>query len=158
MIGSWSKWYGFTNDGSLFNFTNDTYGIYKVRGIDKNGLTINIPRIGGIDKEGILYIGRSGLKRNRSFRSILRRLSEFYFGNHSGGWTSDLSYEYCLSYQKAFKNYRYEASILQVPDKEIEKREAKELEDYFVKYGELPPYNSSFPYKLKHKLEKMRKK
>jgi len=41
-----------------------------------------------------------------------------------------------------------------LPDYLINKCEAKELEIYFKKDGELPPYNSSFPNELKPLLER----
>lgn len=44
-----------------------------------------------------------------------------------------------------------------LPDYSINKYEAKELEIYFKKYGELPPYNSSFPNELKPLLERKHK-
>ena len=54
-------------------------GIYKIRMVDKDGKPIPINRIGGIDLEGIIYIGQSVRLRER--------IEDFIRGSHSGGRT-----------------------------------------------------------------------
>ena len=150
----WSNWHRIEDEGMVSGIIHDCYGIYRIRAVKSSGEAIVIPRIGGMDDQGIIYIGRSGYKNKKTYRTLSQRIREFWNANHSGGWTADLSYRCCLKKVKGFKDYEYDVQIMTLPDHLIDKSEAKELEIYFKKYGELPPYNSSFPNELKPLLER----
>jgi hypothetical protein len=155
---NWSDWYKIGDKGKVSAIVDDCYGIYRIRAVKPSGKAIPIPRIGRTDNQGIIYIGRSGHKKKKTYRTLSQRIREFWHENHSGGWTAALSYSYCLNKVKEFKGYKYEVQIMILPDHLIDEYEAKELGIYFKKYGELPPYNYSFPNELKPLLERSDKK
>ncbi len=84
-------------------FEQDKFGVYQIRIVDGDNKPIPIPRIGGTDPDGIIYIGRSGYKSHKADRSLAKRISEFERGPHSGGETYDLMKRYC----KCFGNTPY---------------------------------------------------
>jgi hypothetical protein len=62
------------------------YGTYRVCMSDAAGTPLVLNRLCGADREGIIYIGRSGYLGGKTKRTLGQRLSEFYFeGPHSGG-------------------------------------------------------------------------
>lgn len=65
-IMGWSNWKRFCE----IEWENipENSGAYYIRCVNKFGKPINIVRLGGVDKEGIIYIGESG----RNLRSRLK--------------------------------------------------------------------------------------
>lgn len=116
------------------------FGVYRIRIAAPSGKAIPICRIGGVDREGIVYIGRSGLIRKRG-RTIAIRLSEFPTQNHSGGRLHKKMEKVLLGKQQ-FRHHHLEAEAVKLPIKLIKKAEANLLQKYFRTFGEWPPCNS----------------
>lgn len=143
----WGSWHEI--ERANFN-ERDYFGIYEIQMVNQLGHPIPISRIGGIDKEGIIYIGRSGLKRPRT---LSRRLHEFQIGKHSGAKTYELVSEVLERLKPAYSNHKLQYRAIHLPvDKvkgdmpEIVFKEGRALGDYFSKYAELPPCNSNFSW------------
>lgn len=140
----WRAWFELGEQvewGPLYSL----HGIYRVRATTPDGQPISIPRIGGTDPEGILNIGRSGVRTRKTNRSLGQRLWEFAArGRHSGAYTYSLATER-LSLLPAFTGHRIWASVVILPDEEILQAEQNALHAYFARYCELPPYNAAFP-------------
>ena len=77
----WQDWFEL---GEETDWPSGVYGIYRVRVTNPQGAPIPIPRIGGVDPDGILNIGRSGFTTSKTDRSLGRRLWEFWRVAHSG--------------------------------------------------------------------------
>lgn len=146
----WTKWYSI--DDAMSSIPPIAYGIYKIRVTNSKGIPICIDRIGGVDDSGIVYIGRSGFKKKSPNRTLITRIWEFYQGNHSGGDTYYLSNQHRLSLTNNFRSHEINACCLILPDKSISQMEGAFLLQYFKRFGELPPFNSNFPFQIKHKL------
>ena len=128
----------------------DQPGIYRIR-LMKSGEPIEIPRFNGVDKDGVLAIGCS--------ENIERRRKQFIRaskGNH--GHSEGIQWylvHHCSGFEK--KDYSLQFQFLQAKSKEDAKRvEEDELWDYFCKYSEAPPLNSSLPRREK-KFDEIRK-
>jgi hypothetical protein len=127
------------------------YGIYQIRMVDDAGDSLPIPRITRIDEEGIIYIGRAVprntlAKRIREFQSV----TQFKNVSHHGGETYNLM-RFNLKYSgHAYQKHKLQYKVMRLegePKSKIEEEEINTLANYFNKYGELPPCNSSFPEK-----------
>lgn len=114
------------------------FRVYRIRLANAANQAISVPRICGLDRQGLLYIGRSALSSSVR-RTIANRLSEFLGGNHSGGKTY-AGARRMLSAK--FKGYHLEAQALPMPDLKIKSCEKNLLGAYFRSFGELPPLNS----------------
>jgi len=170
MDGAWSSWSRANQDN--IGVERGYYGIYQIRVVNEHGIPIPIPRFGGVDDQGIIYLGKSGAPDARTDRSLATRIQEFISRSHSGGETYDLvrrsqpfqghplrdhhihystkSLEaireaYCqgpLQGQAHLANGLPEAFLIQ--DAEL-----NALAAYFKRYSELPPCDSNFPRKWK---------
>ncbi len=85
MVDPWREWQDIENAKKK---ESDCYGVYQIRIIDNNRRPIPIPRIGGVDKEGIIYIGKAEPKH-----PLGHRIDDFLAGRHSGSGTYDLMWE-----------------------------------------------------------------
>ncbi len=122
-----------------------SYGIYRIRISNREGVPIEISRLGGLDSDGILDIGRSGLRTAKSDRSLGQRLWEFWQGrNHSAAYTFGLA-RALMSGMPLFQGHRLWASIVVLADEAIKKAEEDAIREYFDRFLELPPYNGAFP-------------
>lgn len=126
------------------------FGVYEIAIVDAKGKPIPITRLTGVDKSGLLYIGRSGFRYQKSNRTIANRIKEFLYGPHSGGETYDKVFEVFKKTQK-FSKHRLKVRASVLADRQIISEEIKLLKKYFSKYGELPPLNSSMPRKPKER-------
>jgi len=116
-------------------------GVYVIR--KKN----SIPRIGGIDKNGILYIGQA--------YNLAQRLNLYQYAGHKATyfllrqsqiacrilgekWRSDKELYSILGSLKA-------KSVYPLSKKSLNKAERAILFAYLKKFGELPPLNSNLP-------------
>lgn len=125
----------------------DGYGIYRIRVVDSFKRPIPIPRMAAVDKEGVIYIGRSGYRRQKTGRTVNVRLGEFVGKDqHSGGITYSLAMR-TLKHIRRFKSHGLQASARIVSDQMIDALEERELKKYFERFGELPPCNSAMPRK-----------
>ncbi|MBZ0124931.1 MAG: hypothetical protein K8F32_01035 [Rhodocyclaceae bacterium] len=118
------------------------YGLYQIHAVKPSGKPIPIPRMRMSDRDGILYIGRSGLKRKSPVRTLANRIREFENKQHSGG----ITYADAASRLKGVPRYaghQLEVRAMFLPDAMIVQEEARIIKNYFRKYAELPPCNSS---------------
>jgi len=138
---AWQPWFDMKN---IPNESYSKHGIYRIRLSTPEGKAIGVPRIGGVDDDGILSIGRSGFRSAKTNRSLGTRLWEFLHKAHSSAYTYGLATK-SLVLLPAFAGHCLWASIQEIPDDEIAVVEAKALRKYFDQYLELPPYNGAFP-------------
>lgn len=118
------------------------HGIYQIRAVTPRGKPIRINRLLGADPEGVLYVGRSGLKFRSPSRTIANRLREFLKQQHSGGITYAKACS-CLNGTPRFAGHQLQVRALFLEDKHITATESSVLAEYFAKHAELPPCNSS---------------
>jgi hypothetical protein len=138
----------------------DFFGIYQIRMVNEGGHPLTVNRIMGVDGEGLIYIGKAGPKRTLGSR--IRRfvkVSQWAKARHSGGETYVLLSVNLIRLEHAYRKHRVQYRVMRVGGvgsqtggqetlrQKIEEEESKALADYFHKYGELPPCNSSFPRK-----------
>lgn len=146
-MGKWSDWVEIelakSSSGPFDNF-----GIYQIRAVAPSNEPIPICRLVGIDSLGILYVGRSGYRYQRSKRTIANRIREFVRQQHSGGITY-ASARKVLQQSPKFSQHRLQVRAMFLPDDKIGKAESSVLNDYFSIYAELPPCNSSLPTGIK---------
>lgn len=160
----WSSW----QDIEQVKVEQRSYpGIYQIRMVNQDGNPRSIPRLMGTDEEGILYIGkvtpnRTLAKRIREFQSAAR----FGSASHSGGETYVLVWMNLIQSDPAYKDCKIQYRVMSLYADlgvqedfrhRIEEEESKALADYFHKYGELPPCNSSFPGKWNVFSERLQK-
>jgi hypothetical protein len=117
------------------------YGVYQIRAATAAETPIPIPRVRGVDPQGILYVGRSGFWSRSRSRTIANRIHEFLVKRHSGGIT------YARAGLRLKRTEPFTGHLLQVraaflEDRQIVLKEASVLDQYFAKYAELPPCNS----------------
>jgi hypothetical protein len=123
------------------------WGIYRVRMVDAKGRPVPLQRLCGVDRDGIIYIGRSGKSTCKSDRSTKKRLGEFFnHGSHSGSWTYWQAKK-VFQRLKKYEPHRIEAAVICLKDDDIYSGEKRALRAYFEEFGELPPFNSSWPGK-----------
>lgn len=155
----WSSWEGI--EQTKFK-ERGCFGIYQIRVVDRVGNPLPVGRIVGVDQEGVIYIGKAGpvqtlAKRIHKFENV----SKLGKAKHSGGETYILLKMKLIFSDHAFKNHKLQYKVVhldtdrigpELNGKEnfkhkIETEEINALADYFNKYGELPPCNSTFPGK-----------
>lgn len=108
-----------------------------------------IQRVGGADKKGILYIGKSLALRNR--------LYEFWETQHPASallWTypkiASLILKKRVKGTKDVERLVGEFNVAvayPIQREHVDKAERTVIHAYFLRYGELPPLNFSFPMK-----------
>jgi len=109
-------------------------------------LNKQIHRVGGIDKAGILYIGKS--------RTLRDRLWEFWNTDHDASaylWENPRIASKVLGFRRLSSQQlerhlgNLKARIARIPLNELASAEEALLYAYVMNYGELPPLNFSFP-------------
>jgi len=117
------------------------YGIYQIRAVTPAGEPIPISRLAAVDPLGILYIGRSGYRRQHTRRTVAHRIGEFLRRQHSGGHTYARAVK-VMRRNPAFAGHRLQARARFFSDDEIDAAEGETLREYFLTCAELPPCNS----------------
>ncbi|MBI2171949.1 MAG: hypothetical protein HYU30_08040 [Chloroflexi bacterium] len=98
-MAEWTEWQDLEEDLYEDDATRNR-GVYQVRIVNARGEPIPVPRLGGVDKEAIYYIGKSG----RSCRYELKRfLSSLREGGEVWDGVSDE-----LERVQGFSGYRLE--------------------------------------------------
>lgn len=144
MPGRWTTWKPLEEE---YFQAEDSCGIYEIRIVDGDDTAIPLHRVGGIDRVGILYIGKSGVSTARSPRTLAKRLEEFFWSGrpHSGGETYELMIP---QLRRRLGKFQLHYRVMLLDDEDIETQEKQQIQGYFQEYGELPPCNSAFPGKL----------
>lgn len=134
----WSKWFALT----VFP-EHKGAAVYKVR-MTRKGHPIPIPRIGGKDKNGILFYGETKTLSTRTLNFLAA--AEYNKGAHSEGFTY---YFFRDLYTKRFKGRpKLEFAYQRTRNKkEAKNLEARYIGNYMQKFGEPPPLNSGIPRK-----------
>ena len=116
-------------------------GVYYIRCVNNSGNPIRIPRLGGVDNEGIVYIGETGRNLRNRVRNFWKTAHNFRVSSHIGGW----NYSY-WGYNKIFPLKNLEFSYMSCKNKDhSERMEVDCLWDYrkTKSYIDLPPLNFS---------------
>jgi len=152
----WTKW----NDiEKAYINEKSYYGVYKIRMVNNSGYPIEIQRVGGNDKEGIIYIGRAKpnytlSKRIQQFTNVAINMR---LDSHSGAETFVLMRMILECKDKANPNNNLQYQVLRINSdkvqvdinnienirKQVKNEEIKALAEYFIEFSELPPCNSS---------------
>jgi len=133
-----------------------TVGVYSLMLLNKKGTARPISRAGGVDREGILYVGRSGDSQSRS---LYKRLLEFWNTASAKQGKAGRPVDQHVAgthYQRSQAKTAFPLESIgvqpaplgkagQIPLAKIKKRERELLDDYVKKYKELPPLNHSWP-------------
>lgn len=108
-------------------------GVYMIRCVDSEGKPIKIPRAGGIDEEGILYIGKTiNLReRTKSFWDVALKGTR---KKHSGASTY-----YYFDFNRVFPKDQLE--VRWIITHQPERIEKLLLNSYMKKYLDTPPLN-----------------
>jgi len=141
-MAEWSEWIDIERACARVGPFGD-YGIYQVRVVMKDGLPFSITRFASVDSSGLVYIGRSGFRKNGRGRTVANRLREWLTLQHSGANTYARAAP--ILDASVYADRRLQARAMFVPDEEIEAAEARTLDEYFSRHAELPPCNSSTP-------------
>lgn len=131
----WRKWQPIDSIYSNISLLGQK-GIYQIRMVDRDKKPITIPRLAGVDTEGIVYIGKSVRLRPR--------IEDFLGGRHSGGGSYYLVYRHLIR-SKRFRTHSLQFRVLTCEEPALEIKEANILRKYFYKFCELPPFNSTVP-------------
>ena len=109
-------------------------GVYEIAALDKAGKSKAIPRAGGVDERGVLYIGRSLKLRNRL--DLFRRGLFEGLKGHIAGRTYKKRPRIQAIAPKRNLGFRFEHCD------DLEEREKQRLDRYIQKFGEVPPLNA----------------
>ena len=129
-----------------------SFGVYYIIALNKKGGPKTIPRCAGLDKKGILYIGKGG---NSGNSSLYTRLQAFWGTTkkkkkkNSGSHTAGNNYRSCNAQDKfpreqlgvCWKRLRKQ----NLTDNDLKKEEKKHINAYVNEFKELPPLNHSCP-------------
>ena len=143
-----SRWSTWRNTDLVQDKELSSFGIYEIRMVDGREQPLPVSRIGGIDEDGIVYIGGAGYSTSRT---LAQRIREFQrkSGGHSGRYTYRLMHDVLgVVSKRAFFDDKLQYRAMRMPGADAEMLKQEEVETlarYFTRYGELPPCNSSFP-------------
>ena len=123
-------------DDQFWDLIPDSGGIYFIYGYN-NKLPFKINRVLRVDKDGVLYIGKSENLRKR-LRILLRTINPKLKSN---AHTFGKKYNDNKKLRQAFPLHSLHVSYQVSKNAKI--LESKKLGDYIAKFGEVPPFNSS---------------
>lgn len=132
---NWSKWQAIESVRHNIGLLRQM-GLYQIRMVDNNSRPITIPRLRGVDTEGIIYVGQS--------TRIRPRIEGFLRGNHSGGGMYFLVYRRLKKYEP-YRDHSLQFRVMTCTEADAETKEANMLRRYFRRFCELPPFNSTVP-------------
>jgi len=123
-------------DDSFWKRIPESGGIYFIYGY-KNKLPIKISRVLSIDNDGVLYLGKSENLRER-LRMLWRVINPKL---KATAHTFGTKYNINKKLREAFPLISlYVSYTITTEPKTLE---SELLDKYFLKYGEVPPFNSS---------------
>ena len=129
----WSQWIALRT--LILSDVPAATGVYQIRwAID--GKPMSIDRANGVDKSGLLYIGKA--------KNLKRRLRAFCRGIFERRITHTAAYTYIWdSFDKKFKPDQLEVRWAVVSEDELDDYEFALLGDYIEAYLDTPPLNIS---------------
>ena len=96
-------------------------------------------RLGGVDKEGVIYIGETGRSLRNRLRNFWENANDHKLNRHRAGWNYSN-----LGYCKKFPLKYLEVSYMSCKGKKhTERVETENLREYRKKFIDLPPLNFS---------------
>lgn len=135
----WSKWRDLTDTNLNANWSQSP-GIYFIRLVNQRGTPAKIPRIIGLEKNGILYIGMASTGRDGG---LCNRLWGFWTAVSGTDETPHLAgrkYRHLIC--KHFPNHHLQYRHRRLQNgKQAKKFESEYLKRYQRWWGELPPLN-----------------
>jgi hypothetical protein len=123
-------------ENTFWNHIPEFGGVYLIQSYF-NQIPIRLNRVLGTDEEGVLYIGKSENLRER-LRMLWRVLNpKLEVTAHTFGtkYNSNQKLREAFPMKSLFVSYRITS--------EPKTLESELLDKYFLKYGEVPPFNSS---------------
>lgn len=126
----------------------DGPGVYQLRAVDGKGTPIEIGRWLGVDSGGLLYIGSTG-------DSICRRVGRLRDGidQHSKGHTAGkkrfILARWVPAYSEQLADAHREYRWASTDPAEAQSVESDLLMEYVRAFGETPPLNGDFPYRMR---------
>jgi hypothetical protein len=127
----WSKWRDLTDSNLNTNWTQSP-GIYFIRLVNQRGTPAKIPRIIGVDKRGILYIGMATTGHDGGLCNRLWGFENY----HSAG--RKYRHLLCKHFPDCHLQYRHRTVQ---KGKQAKRLETEYLRRYQRRWGELPPLN-----------------
>lgn len=109
-------------------------GVYRLILLTTRHKPKPLARVGGTDKSGVLYIGRS-----RNLRARLRGLRRMLFDGAAAGHVAGRTYKVSLPIQKIASPSRIAFRF--TPCDDYCDKEQRMLRRYFREFGEVPPLN-----------------
>ena len=118
-------------DGGLPTGLKQEPGIYELVALDKAGKLVPIPRVCGVDRRGVLYIGQTV--------NLFRRMLRLYRRRHIA--------TVVYSNRPKIRRLAPKLGVRYTPCEALPKdEELKRLTRYVDQFGELPPLNTqAFP-------------
>jgi hypothetical protein len=132
-MARWEKWRPIEQVYNNIDLLNKK-GLYQIRMVDADNKPLPIPRIGGTDLKGIIYIGKS--------IQLRKRIEAFLRGQHSGGGLYWLAYRR-LKTREPYRGHFLQFRVMASTSKNIATKETEMLRRYFRRFCELPPFNST---------------
>jgi hypothetical protein len=116
-------------------------GVYYIRYVNESGKPVSVQRLGGVDKEGIVYVGETGNSLRKRLRDFWKTAHNFRVDRHRAGW----NYSY-YGFNKIFPLKNLQFSYLSCKSKaHSQSLEFDCLWEYrkTKRYIDLPPLNFS---------------
>jgi hypothetical protein len=142
----WSDWTALEQFEEMGNVPYQQAGVYQIR-VVAQGQPVPIPRWLGEDENGLLYIGCTKT-------SIGSRLSLFRDGihRHTAGHTAGkkryILQRWIPAYEEKLGGLQREYRWVATQEEFARKREEDVLQSYVATFGEAPPLNGSFAYRM----------
>lgn len=120
----------------FWNHIPECGGVYFIHSYN-NQIPIRLNRVLGADEEGILYIGKSGnlRERLRMLRRVLNPSLKATAHTFGQKYNSNEKLREAFPLESMYISYRIST--------EPKTLEFELLDKYFLKFGEVPPFNSS---------------
>ncbi|WP_375203834.1 hypothetical protein [Hyphococcus sp.] len=123
-----------TNNWPASDVLKNEPGIYEILSVDHNGDPLSINRFCGVDKFGVLYIGRSFHMRRR-----LRAFANMILNNSKRGHVAGRTYRTSPKIKKIASPESLIFCFKHLDD--VASEESSLLKAYVNKFGEVPPLN-----------------
>jgi len=137
------QWTDWRNLGDWHNEpAKDEQGLYQMRLVTAAGTVIPMARVGGVDQEGICFIGRTSRKGEKKEKTFAKQIKAFLEGRHPG---ANLYFLVEDALRDHFKEHRLQFRVRVIDEEEIDKSETVLMRLYYERFCELPPGNRGLP-------------